>query len=92
MSTDHILVLVGSVAIIILLSLWVKIRGLENDFTDETKKMDPYSEKQEWDRWWTVKSNSLYPQEQAIDSIGLSCNMKAEPVIRNSQSCIRYGG
>jgi hypothetical protein len=47
MSTDHILVLVGSVAIIILLSLWVKIRGLENDFTDETKKMDPYSEKQE---------------------------------------------
>ncbi len=47
MTTDHILVLVGSVAIIILLSLWVKIRGLENDFTDETKKMDPYSEKQE---------------------------------------------
>lgn len=47
MTTDHILVLVGSVAIIILLSLWVKIKGLENDFTDETKKMDPYSEKQE---------------------------------------------
>ena len=47
MSTDHILVLVGSVAIIILLSLWIKIKGLENDFTDETKKMDPYSEKQE---------------------------------------------
>ncbi|HET6768512.1 MAG TPA: hypothetical protein VFH08_13970 [Chitinophagaceae bacterium] len=47
MSTDHILVLAGSVAIIILLSLWVKIRSLENDFTDETKKMDPYSEKQD---------------------------------------------
>jgi hypothetical protein len=47
MSTDHILVLVGSVAIIILLSLWIKISSLENDFTDETKKMDPYSEKQE---------------------------------------------
>lgn len=56
MSTDHILVLVGSVAIIILLSLWVKIRGLENDFTDETKKMDPYSEKQEWDRYWQNKN------------------------------------
>ena len=47
MNADHVLVLVGTVAIIILLSLWVKIRGLENDFTDETKKMDPYSEKQE---------------------------------------------
>lgn len=47
MSTDHILVLVGTVAIIILLSLWVKVRSLESDFTDETKKMDPYSEKQE---------------------------------------------
>lgn len=47
MNTDHVLVLLGSVAIIILLTLWVKVKSLENDFTDETRKMDPYSEKQE---------------------------------------------
>jgi FtsZ-interacting cell division protein ZipA len=47
MNTDHVLVLVGTVAIIILLTLWVKVRSLGGDFTDETKKMDPYSEKPE---------------------------------------------
>lgn len=47
MNPDSILAVVGIVAILILLSSWSKIRSMENDFTDETKKMDPYSEKQE---------------------------------------------
>jgi FtsZ-interacting cell division protein ZipA len=47
MNTDSILALVGIVAIIILLSLWSKMRSLDNDFTDKTKKIDTYSEKQE---------------------------------------------
>ena len=47
MQPDNILALVGIVAILILLSSWSRIRSMENDLTDETKKMDPYSEKQE---------------------------------------------
>ena len=47
MNPDNILALVGIVAILILLSLSSKIMSMKNDFTDETKKMDPYSEKQE---------------------------------------------
>ena len=47
MNPDNILALVGIVAILILLSSWSKIRSMENDLTDETKKMDHYSEKQE---------------------------------------------
>ena len=47
MHPDNILAIVGIVAVLILLSSWSKIRSMENDLTDETKKMDPYSEKQE---------------------------------------------
>jgi hypothetical protein len=47
MNTDGILALVGIVAIIIMLSLWTKMRHLENDFRDKTKEIDTYSEKQE---------------------------------------------
>ena len=57
MNTDSILALIGTVAIIILLTVWSKISSVENDFTDETKKIDPYPEKQEWDRHGKIKRN-----------------------------------
>ena len=47
MNPDNIFALVGIVAILILLSLSSKIMSMKDDFTDETKKIDPYSEKQE---------------------------------------------
>ena len=44
MNSDIILIIAGGAAVVILLSLWRKIRSLENDFMKEEKKMGGWSE------------------------------------------------